>query len=528
MFVDDMGYGDVGFNGNPVAKTPTIDKLAASGAIMTSWYTGAGVCTASRSSMLTGRQYVRLGVPNVYRPTDSGGLPPNETILAEYLKAEGYATGMFGKWHLGQRKVFLPGSRGFDEYLGIPFSCDMGFAKLTPCSADEPGLCDDSDDPNCNPLIGDVDINQSYPWLGNVVTDDWGAMYTPLLHQWNNQTHVAEQPVDLTYLAHRYHRFAREFIRRNAGDPFFLYLAFSHVHATWDNLPGAQYASCMFRGKELGGKFGDCIAELDWIIKGVVDQLRDLHLMDDTMIIFTSDNGPWLSEKLAAGSMGTFYGSYSGYWNTGKGSTWEGGIRMPAFVFWPGKIHPRTKITTVVSSLDILPTLLDIAGAPIPNDIDGHSFKDIILDGANETHHEFLFFYWAMSDYSGFTAARWKQYKIHWRTAPGVNSCCDEKCKAIFYDYRNPLVFDVDNDPAETWPVTLSELELKLVIAAYLREKKTMVFRPLYDYPGEPPFAVCCDREPWGPGNGYCNCTLNKNLPRLRRQRSADVNKEEL
>ena len=153
--------------------------------------------------------------------------------------------------------------------------------------------------------------------------------------------------------------------------------------------------------------------------------------MEDTVIFFSSDNGPWMKQKLSAGSEGQFPGSYAGYWNTGKGSTWEGGIRMPAFVSWRGKIAPGQRISTVVSSLDIVPTVLDIARASPPNKPDGFSFKDILLDGVRNTHHEFLFFYYPLIHYQGVSAARWKQCKIHWRTAPGINGCTEPACKTI-------------------------------------------------------------------------------------------------
>jgi len=506
MFADDMGYGDLGFTGHPTSETPNIDKLAATGAIMTSWYTGGSVCTASRASMLTGRQWVRLGVPNVYRPDATGGIPPNETTLAEYLKNEGYATGMIGKWHLGQRMPFLPGAKGFDEYLGIPFSADMGYGMLTPCAGDEETLCPEGSPDTCNPLIGTVNISESYPWMGDTVTDDWGAMYIPLIRQVDNVTTVDEQPVDFTLLGENYYDFTRDFIKRNADNPFLLYAAFSHVHTAPANFPGEQYAGCSFRGNAQRGPFGEGIAEMDYIVAGMMEQLETLDLMEDTMIIFSSDNGPWLAAEYASGSVGIFSGVDAGYWNTGKASSWEGGIRMPSFVSWRGKICPGQRISTTVSHLDIVPTVLDIAGASPPNEPDGYSFKDIILYGARETHHDFLFFYNTMPEYSGITSARWKQYKLHWRTSPGLNSCSG--CETIMYPYDAPLVFDVEQDPAEMWPAILTDSELEIVAAAYLHENATMTWRDVYDLPGEGPYAVCCDRAPWGTGKAHCNCSL--------------------
>jgi len=499
MFADDMGYGDPGFNGHPTSQTPNLDSLAASGAIMTSWYTGAAICSASRAALLTGRQFPRLGVKNVFGPDDSHGLPPNETTLGAYLKKAGYSTGVVGKWHLGQREIYLPGSNGFDEYLGIPFSDDMGAGKYTACNYTEANSKE-----SCNPLVGTFDPSKLYPWMESTNLDDDGVKYIPLLHQVYNITTVVEQPLDFTFLGEKYYNYTRNFIKRNADNPFLLYIPFAHVHTTSHNLKGLQYSGCMFRGKTERGVFGDAIAELDWIVGGVVEQLEALNLMEDTVIMFTSDNGPWLVQKFSSGSSGVFSGIYSGYWNTGKGSTWEGGLRMPAFVSWRGMIAPGQRISTVVSSLDIVPTVLDIAGASPPNKPDGFSFKDVLLDGVRETHHEFLFFYWPQDNYKGVTAARWKQYKIHWRTAPGLNFCREPACKTVNYD--PPLVFDIVQDPAEMWPLNLSTSDLSIVTEAYKRETESMVFRPLYEYPGKPPYAVCCDRPPWGSGNATCDC----------------------
>jgi len=498
MFADDLGYGDPGFNGNPTTQTPNLDRLAASGAVMTQWYTGAAICSASRAALLTGRQFPRLGVKSVYIQNDAHGLPPNETTLGAYLKKAGYKTAIVGKWHLGQREIYLPGSNGFDEYLGIPFSDDMGEGKYSSC-------VDEDQKQSCNPLAGTSDPIINYPWLNNIELIDNGTKYIPLLYQKNNVTTVVEQPLDFTFLGEKYYNFSRDFIKRNADNPFFLYLPFSHVHTTRDNLEGMQYSGCMFRGKTERGVFGDALSELDWILGGVVAELEALNLMDDTVIFFTSDNGPWLRQKYSSGSFGTFPGVSSGYWNTGKGSTWEGGVRMPAFVSWRGHISPGQRIPTVVSSLDVVPTILDIAGADPPTKPDGFSFKDVLLNpSSRDTHHEFLFLYWPTEKHRAVSAARWKQYKIHWYTQPGLGGCNEPTCKAQTWD--PPLVFDVVQDPAEMWPLNLTKSELLIVTTAYQREKESMVFRPFYQYPGEPPYAVCCDRAPWGEGNGTCDC----------------------
>ena len=405
LFMDDLGYGDVGYNGHPTTSTPNIDYLAYHGKILTSWYSGCNVCTGSRAALLTGRQFTRFGLPGVIGPTTNIGLPLNETTIAEQLHQVGYTTGIVGKWHLGQRQVYMPGNRGFDYYLGIPYSDDMGYGYKSTCddsssssrSSSHSDVVDDNDNDNDDnepsrsrrtareieisnfeQYMNDVIVaknngpnNKKYDWsemyqshgmldanlaeatadrIDGTSTDDDdpAGIYLPLVMQKYNKTYVVEQPLDFTYLTEKYNEFALQFIESSFSSsssssrtdakrdekeqregkqqkPFFLYLPFSHVHTTRENIPNKQYANCNFTDTTKRGIFGDALAESDWMVGNIMTKLRELNIENNTLILFTSDNGPWMAQGLSAGSEGLFTGRYSGFWNTGKGSTWEGG-----------------------------------------------------------------------------------------------------------------------------------------------------------------------------------------------------------
>ena len=279
LFVDDLGYGDTGFNGHPTTVTPNIDALAWNGKILTTWYSACPVCSCSRASLMTGRQWSRMGIPGVFGPTVSSGLPLNETTVAGELSSAGYATGAVGKWHLGQRIPYLPAARGFDEYLGIPYSDDMGDARATPC--DDSGMR--------SPPGGKLDkvdiILDPYVEAGlaprpsrSEIQDPAGA-FLPLVSQRKGpggvvNTTVVEQPLDFSRLSQKYSDFATTFISDHAAEPFFLYMPFSHVHTTAANQPEKQFCGCDFKNATARGAFGDALAETDWIVGNVVAALK--------------------------------------------------------------------------------------------------------------------------------------------------------------------------------------------------------------------------------------------------------------
>jgi len=378
IFADDLGYGDLGCFGHPTIRTPNLDRMAAEGMKLTQFYSAACVCTPSRAALLTGRLPVRTGMCSDRRrvlfPNSGGGLPHSEITIAEALKTRGYATCCIGKWHLGHLPKFLPMQQGFDSYFGIPYSNDM-----RPC---------------------------------------------PLM----DGEKVVEQPAKQTTLTKRYTARAIEFITANKDKPFFLY--FPH---TFPHVP--LFASGDFKGKSPRGLYGDVVEELDWSVGQVLDTLRTLGLAKKTLVLFTSDNGPWLIMQLNGGSAGLLRG--------GKGSTWEGGMREPCVVWWPGKIPPGSTATGLSSTLDILPTCLELAGAELPSDrtLDGVSMVPMLLRGG-ASRRKLMFYYRGARLY----AVRKGPWKAHFVTQAGYR---DKPQK-----HDPPWLFHLDRDPSEKFEVS--------------------------------------------------------------------------
>jgi len=307
IFIDDMGYGDIGPYGATKQKTPQLDRMAAEGMKLTSFY-AAPVCSVSRAQLLTGCYGPRIDVPAVYGPGGARGLNPKEYTIAERLKPLGYATTCIGKWHVGDQPEFLPTRQGFDHYFGIPYSNDMQ-AKST-----ESGE-------RVVPLLRDDKVAE-------LLTDE-------------QQGRIVE----------RYTDEAVRFITEHKDQPFFLYLPHTAIHTPI--YPGEK-----FRGKSANGRVGDWIEEIDWSTGRVLDTLRELKLAENTLVIFTTDNGPWLVKGADSGSAGPLRG--------GKGSTWEGGVRVPTIAWWPGKIAPNTSVDAIAGTIDLLPTAVSVAGGSVP------------------------------------------------------------------------------------------------------------------------------------------------------------------
>jgi arylsulfatase len=290
IFMDDMGYGDpVCYGGGPY-QTPNIDKLANSGIRFTNFYAAQAVCTASRSALLTGCYPTRIGISGAINHTSKIALNLNEETIPELLKRAGYKTGMVGKWHLGHKEPYLPLQHGFDEYLGIPYSNDMW-----PVHYDGKPWTDTSS------------FRSTYPQL-------------PLI-EGNKPIEFIRTLEDQATLTRRFTERANQFIKANKKSPFFLYLAHPMVH-----VPIA--ASEQFRGKSKGGLFGDVMEEVDWSIGSIMQTLQENKLLENTLIIFTSDNGPWLT-------FGNHAGNTSGL-REGKGTAWEGGVKVPCIISWKG------------------------------------------------------------------------------------------------------------------------------------------------------------------------------------------------
>jgi len=335
IFCDDLGYGDLGCYGSRI-RTPNLDRMAAEGMRFMQHLSANPVCSPSRASLLTGRYPTRVGVPRVLFPNDTAGLPKDELTLAEMLKPLGYKTMCIGKWHLGHLPEFLPTSRGFDEYFGIPYSNDM-----------KP---------------------------------------TPLLHN----TETVEEPARQDTLTQRYTEHALRFLNQAKDSPFFLYFAHTFPH-----IP--LYASSRFRGRSALGLYGDVIEEIDWSVGEVLGALKQLGIEDRTLVLFSSDNGPWYQ-----GSPGRLRGR--------KGSTWEGGVRVPFLARWPGRI-PKGRVSNALTSMmDIVPTFLGLAGAPPPpKPLDGMDIWPILSGRREEREREALLYF----DNIHLQCARWGRWKLH-------------------------------------------------------------------------------------------------------------------
>jgi arylsulfatase A-like enzyme len=332
IFIDDMGYGDIGPYGATKQKTPNLDRMAAEGMKLTSFY-AAPVCSVSRAQLLTGCYGPRIDVPGVYGPGGARGLNPSEHTIAERLKERGYATMCIGKWHVGDQPEFLPTRQGFDHYFGIPYSNDMQ-VKST-----ESGKL-------VVPLVRDEKVEE-------LLTDE-------------QQCRIVE----------RYTDEAIRFILGNKDKPFLLYLPHTAIHRPIH--PGEA-----FRGKSANGRLGDWIEEVDWSTGRVLDTLRELKLAENTLVIFTSDNGPWLIKGADGGSAGPLRG--------GKGSTWEGGMREPTIAWWPGKIAPNSSVDAVAGTIDLLPTAVALAGGSVPEQpvIDGRDISPLLLGKTKTSPRDF-------------------------------------------------------------------------------------------------------------------------------------------
>jgi arylsulfatase A-like enzyme len=390
LYADDAGYGDLGCYGHPTIRTPELDKMAREGMRFTQFYVAAPVCTPSRAALLTGRLPIRSGLTVVLSPRSKGGILDNEITLAQALKTKHYATACIGKWHLGHLEPYRPLRHGFDHYYGLLYSNDM------------------------KPLA---------------------------LYQDNRDI---EEPVHQETLTKRYTEEALRFIEecRQAARPFLLYLAYTMPH-----VPLA--VSERFAGHSRRGLYGDVLLEIDWSAGQILKTLRDARLAENTLVFFSSDNGPWLSKKEAGGSAGLL--------REGKGSTWEGGIREPFIAWWPGTIRPGVVSLEVATTMDFFATGLSLAGVPLPDDrtIDGRDLLPV-LRGQSSRPTVPLFFYID----TDLTAVRKGPWKMHLQT----QSEFDYKHRKT---HKPPLLYNVEEDPSESDEVARQHPD---VIADLMRE----------------------------------------------------------
>ena len=364
VFTDDQGYQDLGSFGSPNIKTPNLDQLALEGLRLTSFYSAQAVCSASRAALLTGCYPNRIGISGALNPKAQVGINSNETTIAEMLKAQGYKAGIFGKWHLGHHPEFLPIRHGFDEFLGIPYSNDMW-------PVDYDG----------NQVPSDHQLAKRYPQLPFFKNNEVIREVRTLEDQAQLTTQLTEAAVD--------------FIERNKNNPFFLYVPHPMPHT-----PIA--VSEKFKGKSEQGLYGDVIMEIDWSVGQIMNKLKEHQLDENTLFIFTSDNGPWLNFGNHAGSALPL--------REGKGTAWEGGQREPCVIYFPKEIEGGRTLDSPMMTIDILPTIAEITGADLPqNKIDGKSLWKVWTGKTDQSQQQAYFFYY-------------KKKRIAWSSIQGMET----------------------------------------------------------------------------------------------------------
>jgi arylsulfatase A len=423
ILIDDLGYGDIGPFGATKQATPNLNRMAAEGMKLTSFY-AAPVCSVSRAQVLTGCYGLRVGVPGVYFPAGPNGLNPAEVTIAERLKALGYATACVGKWHLGDQAEFLPTRQGFDRYYGIPYSNDMQRVSV------ETGE-------RVVPLLRDEKVEA-------LLTDEMQSCIV--------EKSTAE---------------AVRFIEASKDGPFFLYMPHTAVHVPLAPAP-------RFDGTSGNGQFGDWVQEVDWSAGQVLDTIRRLGIADNTLVIFTSDNGPWAGVVGESTSAGPLRGS--------KGSTWEGGVRVPTIAWWPGHVPAGSTCSALAGTIDLLPTIVGLAGGTVPAEpeIDGRDIAGLLLGTSPRSPRETHYFFWS-NDLQAVRKGPWK-LAIAPQSAgfPGKNGPAPEPASL-----DRPRLYNLDDDlgertdVADAHPDVVAELKaLAVAMTAELVDPKSPARRP--------------------------------------------------
>ncbi len=421
IFADDLGYGDLGIFGHPTIHTPNLDKMAVEGQKWTNFYVAAPVCTPSRAGLLTGRLPIRSGMCSDNRrvlfPDSNGGLPQSEITIARILKENGYATAAIGKWHLGHKSPHLPTDHGFDSYFGIPYSNDM-----------------------------DKIEKSNYFTLAE--NERYQAYNVPLMRD----KEIIERPADQRTITKRYTEEAVAKIKSMKGKPFFIYLAHSLPH-----IP--LFRSKEFKDVSLAGFYGDVVEEIDWSAGQIIKALKEEGIEENTLVVFTSDNGPWHIFKTHGGSAGLLRGA--------KGGTFEGGMREPTIFWWPEKVKPGV-VMDMATTMDLLPTFCRLSGAPLPDDrsYDGYDVSPLIL-GTGKSERDEVFYYRGQKVY----AVRKGDFKAHFITQNEYGSQTAHPITDPFIEItgkpvvqETPLLYNVNIDPsekfniAEQYPEVIAEI----------------------------------------------------------------------
>ena len=395
ILTDDQGYNDLGCYGAKDIETPNIDKLAENGAIFKSYYATHAVCSASRASIMTGFYANRMQMYGAFMPESSFGLNPDEITIAEILKEKDYSTSFYGKWHLGDAPEFFPNNQGFDDFYGILYSNDMW-----PKHPQQ----------GTNFNFSDIYLYENFEKIEPIY----------------DQSLLTKKFTDKTI----------EFININKNKPFFVFLSHPQPHVP-------LYASSDFLGKSKRGLYGDVIQEIDYSVGRIFKELEKLDLEKNTLIIFTSDNGPWLSYGTHSGSAGNL--------KEGKGTTWEGGQRVPAIVYYPKLIKTKTIIEAPVMGIDWFPTISDILSKKNNFNIDGKSLTKLLSGESNKSPHKNLFFYYNQNELHSIRHHNWKYYFPHkYRSLNGREGKNDGT--PIKYDMNKltyPELYDLSKDIGE-------------------------------------------------------------------------------
>ncbi len=419
ILTDDQGYQDLGSFGSPDIETPYLDQMAREGVRLTSFYSAQAVCSASRAGLLTGCYPNRIGIHGALMPNSKKGINSNETTLAELLKTKGYRTGIFGKWHLGDHPQFSPLKHGFDTYFGIPYSNDMW------------------------PL---------HPQQGK------GFNFGPLPLYENEQ--IIDTLTDQSLLTTQITERSIQFIENNQDEPFFLYIAHPQPHVP-------LYVSDKFKGKSPRGLYGDVIMEIDWSVGQILQTLKSLELEEETLVIFTSDNGPWLSYGEHAGSALPL--------REGKGTALEGGQREPTILYYPGTLPQGLSVDTQMMNIDLLPTLAQRVGADLPkHPIDGKDVWHLWTGESTTSPHEAYYFYYHVNELHGVRYQNWKLYFPHrYRTLDGQPG--GKNGLPAHYSYKNIEkieLYNLDTDLSETTDVAEQYPEVVAQIVALADQKR--------------------------------------------------------
>ncbi len=418
ILADDLGYGDLGVYGHPTIRTPNLDRMAREGMQLMQFYSASSLCSPSRAALMTGRLPVRFGMNAVLPPVTNRGMPDSELTMGEALQRAGYLTSLIGKWHLGRKRRYLPLYHGFHRFFGLPYSNDMSRKN------------------NPKHPIYRLRVVPPLPLIEGI--------------------YVIEQEPDQSLLTQRFTEHALRFMRfavEVRKQPFFLYLAHIAPHPPLH--PGER-----FRGRSPRGLYGDVVEELDWSVGKVLAEIRRLGIDEETLVVFTSDNGPWLAKKEHGGSPGPF--------REGKGSTWEGGVRMPFIARWPGRIPAGVKSRAFVTMMDLLPTFAALAGVELPDDrvYDGRDVSDVLFE--NAPGREPRIFLWIRQELRAYRRGAWKLHVITNYPANGTR-------KTTIHD--PPLLYNVEQDPGERFDVAAEHPDIVKRMLADMEAHRIAVFK---------------------------------------------------